>query len=41
VGKFKLSQNRSTPDREGVEAGLQARDESALATSMQAARQAP
>jgi transcriptional regulator len=41
VGKFKLSQNRSTADRLGVEAGLQAREETALATNMQATREAP
>jgi transcriptional regulator len=41
VGKFKLSQNRSTADRLGVETGLQAREETALATSMQAARECP
>jgi transcriptional regulator len=41
VGKFKLSQNRSTPDRMGVEAGLQVREEGALAANMQATREAP
>ena len=41
VGKFKLSQNRSTADRLGTEAGLQERDESALAADMQSLREAP
>lgn len=41
VGKFKLSQNRSTADRLGAEAGLQARGESALAADMQSLREAP
>ncbi len=41
VGKFKLSQNRSTADRLGTEAGLQERGESALAADMQSLREAP
>lgn len=41
VGKFKLSQNRSSADRLGTEAGLQERGESALAAAMQSLREAP
>jgi predicted FMN-binding regulatory protein PaiB len=44
VGKFKLSQNRSTPDRQGVEAGLRDRDQTdlvSLAEHMQATRESP
>jgi transcriptional regulator len=41
VGKFKLSQNRSTPDREGVEAGLEERGEAGLSSTMQTWRLAP
>jgi transcriptional regulator len=41
VGKFKLSQNRSTPDRHGVEAGLNERGEAALSSTMQSQRVAP
>jgi transcriptional regulator len=44
VGKFKLSQNRSTPDRQGVEAGLRDRDQTdlaSLAEHMQATRDSP
>jgi transcriptional regulator len=41
VGKFKLSQNRSTPDREGVEAGLEERGVAGLSSTMQTWRLAP
>lgn len=41
VGKFKLSQNRSAADREGVEAGLDAGGAAALSTAMQTGRAAP
>jgi transcriptional regulator len=44
VGKFKLSQNRSSADRQGVEAGLVDRDEAtlaALASHMQTTRETP
>ena len=41
VGKFKLSQNRSTADRLGTEAGLADRGHTELAADMQALREAP
>ena len=41
VGKFKLSQNRGTADRLGVERGLAERDETDLQATMQAWREAP
>ena len=41
VGKFKLSQNRSSADRQGVEAGLADRDEEVLSAAMQRQRAAP
>ena len=41
VGKFKLSQNRSSADRLGTEAGLADRGETGLAAAMQALREAP
>ena len=41
VGKFKLSQNRSTADRLGTEAGLADRGHTDLAADMRALREAP
>jgi transcriptional regulator len=41
VGKFKLSQNRSGPDRKGVEAGLAERGEAGLSSTMQTQRAGP
>ena len=41
VGKFKLSQNRSTADRLGTDAGLADRGHTELAADMQALREAP
>ena len=41
VGKFKLSQNRSRVDRQGVEAGLVEQGETGLSAAMQSQREAP
>ena len=41
IGKFKLSQNRATADRVGVEAGLHERGNTALAADMLALRNEP